>query len=95
MPTHLEIARAKRVLEESGHVVLREKSYRAAQQRQAIAQAERQWAINERQSQDLYCQSLHAEIRDLRARCTYLYGVARAKGATAEVLAGESVNGRA
>lgn len=78
---------ARKFLEARGFVVLREKSYRQAQERQRVAQAlcraaeqdaarTREWAQTE----------LHREIRRLSDRCTFLYGAARAAGCTAEEL---------
>jgi hypothetical protein len=80
---------AKALLKLNDYVVLKAKSYRQAQQRQAIAQAEAQWEREERESTERWAQTtLHNEIRDLMARCTFLYGVARARGASAEELQG-------
>ncbi|UVT31508.1 DNA binding protein [Mycobacterium phage Sejanus] len=72
----------------NGYVVLREKSYRQAQERQRVAEAlrraaeedaerARQWALN----------CLEVERR-LSERCTFLYGAARAAGCTANDLRG-------
>ncbi|MBU8819569.1 hypothetical protein KL864_27155 [Mycolicibacterium goodii] len=93
MPTLTEneqdaITDARLLLESYGYVVLREKSYRQAQERQRVAEAlrraaeedaerARQWALN----------CLEAERR-LFERCTFLYGAAIAAGATPDDLRG-------
>ncbi|RFZ15050.1 hypothetical protein VIMS_02480 [Mycobacterium marinum] len=83
-----DIEIAKTLLEASGYVVLREKSYRQAQERQRIAEALRRDADEHRRTTQIWAQvTLHNEIRELQARCTALYGAARAHGATAEELA--------
>jgi hypothetical protein len=83
------IESAKDLLAQYDYVVLKAKSYRAAQQRQAIAQAEAKWERQEAESTRRWARTtLHNEIRDLMARCTFLYGMARAKGATVDELKG-------
>lgn len=90
------ITGARNLLNSYGFVVLREKSYRQAQERQRCAEVRAQCAEEDAAHARYWAQQeLCSEIRDLRARCTYLYGEARAKGATAEELAGVSVGGRA
>lgn len=80
---------AKSLLEGNGFVVLREKSYRQAQERQRIAEALRSAAEEWRMSTQRWAEvTLHNEIRELMARCTFLYGEARARGATVEELRG-------
>lgn len=79
---------ARDFLESRGFVVLREKSYRQVQQRQHIAESIAKYADDQRESTERWAQTtLHNEIRELQARCTFLYGMARAKGATADELA--------
>lgn len=88
-PTDREIAIAKEVLEQTGHVVLKEKSYRQAQERQRVADALREAAEEWRMSTQRWAEvTLHDEIRELMARCTFFYGEARARGATVEELKG-------
>lgn len=72
----------------AGYVVIKAKSYRAAQERQRIAEAlkeaaERQIASTERWARDC-CQ----EERRIRDRLTFVYGVAQAFGATTGDLRG-------
>lgn len=64
LPPEPDIDAAKTLLAQHDYVVLKTKSYRAAQE------------------------TLHNEIRELMARCTFLYGAARAAGASVDELAG-------
>lgn len=83
------IAEARQLLESNGYVILRAKSYRQAQERHRVAEALRRAAEEYRESTQRWAQTtLHNEIRELYARCTFLYGMAMAKGATAAELAG-------
>lgn len=85
-----DIAEAREVLEASGFVVLKAKSYRAAQERQRVAEALRDAAERYQQSTDRWVrQSIIPENHRLRDRCAFLYGAARAHGATADELRGE------
>jgi hypothetical protein len=80
---------AREFLEAHGYVVLREKSYRAAQQRQAIAEAIKHVEIQQRQSTDRWAQQeLVPQLLHLSKRCSFLYGAARAAGCTDEELQG-------
>lgn len=83
------ITDARLFLESYGYVVLREKSYRQAQERQRVAEALRRAAEEDAASARRWAQeTLHNEIRDLYARCTFLYGEALARGATCDELKG-------
>lgn len=88
VPTAREIAIAKTILERTGHVVLREKSYRQAQERQRIAECYRDREIEAADSARAWARNCLDEERRLRDRCTFLYGAARAHGATVEELRG-------
>lgn len=81
-------AKAKKALEAHGYVVLRAKSYRAAQERQHIAQA--LLASEERHNEGTraWAQQAFDEQRRLSERCTYLYGLAARLGATDDDLRG-------
>jgi hypothetical protein len=81
-----EIRRAKTTLEATGHVVLKAKSHRAAQERQRIAEAYRAHAEDDAESSRQWARDCLAEERFLRERLTFVYGVARAHGATVEEL---------
>lgn len=75
-------------LEGRGYVVLKEKSYRAAQERQRVAECYKRSAEDERDRAFVWARDcLHAERR-LSERCTFLYGVASRHGATDEELRG-------
>lgn len=88
MSTRVQVA--QNLLESEGFVVLRAKSYQDAQRRHAIAKHEAQWCRDElARTQRWAEQDLGAEIRDLRARVTFLYGAAFAAGCTREQLAGQ------
>jgi hypothetical protein len=85
-----DIAEAREVLEASGHVVLKAKSYRQAQERQRVAEALRDAAERYRESTDRWVRAdIIPENHRLRERCTFLYGAARAHGASAEELRGD------
>jgi len=83
------IAKAKNLLTQHGYVVLKAGSYRQAQERQRVAEALRKSAEEDAAHTRAWAETtLHNEIRDLMARCTFLYGAARARGSTVEDLAG-------
>lgn len=81
-------AEAKATLEAEGFVVLREKSYRAARERQRRAECQREWAERDAADSRHWARNCLAEERYLRDRLTFVYGVARAHGATVEELGG-------
>lgn len=78
----MTVEEAKAVLKAAGYVVVREKSYRQAQTRQAIHQREVQWANDQMESNRRWVQARVDEERRIVARCSYLYGLASALGAT-------------
>lgn len=84
-----DVQAAKELLEGSGFVVLREKSYRRAQERQRVAEAMRDYAEELREHQDRW---LRADVlpreRELSDRLSFVYGVARAHGVSVEELSG-------
>lgn len=83
-----EVSAAKALLHAHGYVVLREKSYRQAQERQRVAEAlrdmEKRFADGARE----WARNCLDEERRLRDRCTFLYGKAQEHGATTAELAG-------
>lgn len=92
LPTADQIAEAKALLEGTGHVVLREGSYRRAQERQAQAENRARYAEELREGTERWAQQdLCPDNRRLRERITFVYGVARAHSATVEELGGTSV----
>lgn len=83
-PRRCEAARA--LLEANGYVVLREKSYRQAQERQRVANVFREHAEEDAEHARAWARDCLTEERRLRDRLTFVYGVARAHGATVEDL---------
>lgn len=92
MPESFDIACARQLLEANGYVVLREKSYRAAQRRLAIAQSEVEWEKQEAEHARQWARDCLAAERRLAERCTFLYGAARAAGCTDEELRGQAAD---
>lgn len=79
---------AKKLLEASGYVVLRAKSYRQAEERRRIAQMSVYWAERDSEHARTWARDCLAEERRLADRCTYLYGLAARHGASDEELLG-------
>lgn len=88
-PARTDLDEAERLLRASGRVVLREKSYRQAQERQRIAEALRQAAEEDAERARAWARDCLTEERRLRERLTFVYGVAQAHGATVDELRGE------
>lgn len=84
------IAVAKRILTDAGFVVLREKSYRQAQERQRIAQVRAECADSRCVHAEMWAENCLTEERRLADRLTFVYGVAQAHGATTGELRGSS-----
>lgn len=70
----------------AGYVLIKEKSYRQAQERQRVAEALRVAAYDDRDATRAWAEQCCAEERRLSRRLTFVYGVARAHGATVEEL---------
>lgn len=85
-----DIASARQVLEANGYVVLREKSYRQAQERQRVAQVRQQCAEEDAKHARAWARDCLKEERRLAERCTFLYGAARAAGCTESELRGHA-----
>ena len=85
----MTIEEARATLEAAGYVVLRERSYRQAQERQRRAECHQQAAEDARESAMAWARNCLVEERRLRDRLTFVYGVAQAHGATREELVGE------
>jgi hypothetical protein len=77
-------------LEAEGYVVLRAKSYHQAQERQRVAEALRRSAEEQVEATREWAAQAFAEQRRLAERCTFLYGAARARGASDAYLRGDS-----
>lgn len=82
------LAEALGLVKAAGYVVLKEKSYRAAQERQRIAAVRQQCAEEHTASARAWARDSIAEERRLAARLTFVYGVAMKHGATTEELRG-------
>lgn len=83
------INEAKSMLISQGYIVLKQKSYQSAQERQRVAESVAYNAVADLKATQRWAETtLHNEIRDLMARCTFLYGAARAHGATVDELRG-------
>lgn len=76
-------------LETQGYVLLKAKSYRQAQERQRIAEAMQRMASEDAEHARSWAINCLDEERRLRDRLTFVYGVARAHGASIEDLSGE------
>ena len=85
----MTIEDAKAVMEQSGYVVLKRESYRRAQERQRVAEA--LLGSEKRHNEDTRAWAFRALDEQVRLsdRLTFVYGVARAYGATVEELSGE------
>lgn len=82
------IEEAKKLLVDNGYVVLKQKSYRQAQERQRVAEALRECAEEGAAHARAWAKDCLVEERRLRDRCTFLYGAALARGATPTELRG-------
>lgn len=80
------VTAARQLLEANGFVVLREKSYRQAQERQRVAECYRRAAEDDAEHARAWARDCLTEERRLRDRITFIYGVARARGATDDEL---------
>jgi len=86
----MSIEEALAVVRDAGYVVLRAKSYRQAQERQRVAEVLKQAAEEDAERTHAWAISHCDEERRLAARLTFVYGVARAHGATEDELRGNS-----
>lgn len=84
------LQKVKKKLAEEGYTVVKTKSYLAAQRRQRGADMQRQAAEEHAEAQKQWAYKIHDEVRELRERITFVYGVARAHGATHEELSGSN-----
>jgi hypothetical protein len=84
----LDVAAMREEAEAEGYVLLKATSYRRAQERQRIAEARMRDAFDRVEHIDQWAQDGYAELQRLRERLTFVYGVARAHGATVEELSG-------
>lgn len=87
--------RAKATLATRGYVVLKEKSYRQAQERQRVADAYRHAAEQDAEHARAWARDCLTEERRLRERLTFVYGMARSYGASVEELRDPDITERA
>lgn len=73
-------------LERRGYVSLTEKSYKAAQRRQGIAQSRRYWAEKQKESAEQWAHDCLKEERRLRDRLNEIIHLATQHGMTTEDL---------
>jgi len=83
-----DIEDVKSWLNVMGFTVIKTKSYRAAQERQRIAECMTEMAKESAASNRAWAINCLDEERRLRDRLNFAYGVARANGATIEELSG-------
>jgi hypothetical protein len=86
-----ELADARTLLEANGYVMLKQKSYRQAQERQRVAECYRDREIEAAEHARAWARDCLAEQRRLGERCTFLYGAARAAGCSVDDLRGRDV----
>lgn len=72
-----------------GYVAIKERSYQAAQTRLAVLRSQLEWEQQRVVGFEAYARGLGEETSRLRDRVEFVYGVARAHGATVEDLAGD------
>ena len=72
----------------AGYVAIKEKSYRAAQERQRQAEYQAETETDRRAHAEIWAEKCCDEERRIRDRLTFVYGVARAHGASVEDLRG-------
>lgn len=83
------VEEALAVVKAAGYVVLKEKSYRQAQERQRVAQVLKEYADEDAERARTWARECLACERHLRDRLTYLYGLACKLGATREQIRGD------
>jgi hypothetical protein len=87
------VEEALAVVKAAGYVVLKEKSYRQAQERQRVAEALRKLEQEHNEHTRAWANKAFDEQRHLRDRCEYLYGLAAKLGAGDRQLRGEHIDG--
>jgi hypothetical protein len=84
-----DLDQALATVKAAGYVVLKEASYRRAQERQRLAQAQAEWETQQSEHIRAWASDCLDKERLLRDRATYLYGLAAKLGATGDQLRGE------
>ena len=82
----IELSEALEIVRAAGYVAIKEKSYRAAQERQRIAHARQDWAEKDAESARVWANNCLDEERRLRERLMFVWGLAQSHGATVEEL---------
>jgi hypothetical protein len=85
----LEIA--LQLVKANGYVVLKEKSYRQAQERQRIAQVMADYEKERREGAERWARDCCEDERRVRERLTFVWGIAMKHGATLEEMAADPV----
>lgn len=75
----------------SGYVVLKEKSYRQAQERQRVAEARAEWAKRDAESARDWAINCLDDERRMAERLTFVWGVAMSHGATLEEMKADPI----
>lgn len=84
-----ELQRALALVKSSGFVAVTAKSYRASQGRQRIAKCMELAERDRREGAEAWARDCCAEERRVRERLTFVYGVARAHGASVRELSAD------
>lgn len=84
----MRVANLRTQLEAAGYVVLKESSYRRAQERQRIAEALLRNEQEHVASTERWARECCERERRMSVRTSYLYGLAKAHGASDDELAG-------
>jgi hypothetical protein len=93
--TALALTNALALVHAAGYVTVRAKSYRQAQERQRVAEARLACELEQRESTERWAGRAFDEQRRLADRLTFVYGEARARGASADDLAGPAARNEA
>ena len=86
-----ELDEALALVKAAGYVVLKESSYRKAQERQRIAGAMADMEKDRRATAEAWARDCLYDERRIAERLTFVYGVARAHGASIEELAADPI----
>jgi len=93
--TALVLTNALAIVHAAGYVTLRAKSYRQAQERQRVAEVRLACELEHGRGLERWAHRAFDEQDRLRDRLTFVYGEARARGASVEDLAGPDARSEA
>jgi hypothetical protein len=82
---------ALELVKANGYVVLKEKSYRQAQERQRRAEVMAEYEKERREGNERWARDCCYEERRTRERLTFVWGVAMSHGATLEEMAADPI----